>query len=176
MKNRQHTGFTLVEVMIVVVIIGTIMTMALPPLHDRVIRTQVTEGFKLSEFIQEEIQEFYRETGRLPANNEECGLPKAAVIVGNFVQSVEVEDGTIHIRYGNKINSHANGKTVSIRPAIVPEETRIPIAWVTGFSSAPDGMQIEENNRTDLLPRHLPISARYIQFNKTDTEAAGKQL
>lgn len=170
MKTRNPNGFTLVEVMIVIVIIGTIMTMALPSLHDRVIRTQVKEGLELTRFIKEDIQQFYQTTGRMPLSNEECGLPSAELIVGNFVQAVAIEEGTIHILYGNKINSHANGKTVSLRPAIVSGETRVPIAWVEGFSVVPNGMQVKENNLTDLDPRHLPITARHISLNPAANE------
>lgn len=162
LKTRLLNGFTLVEVMIVVVIIGTLMTMALPSLHDRVIRTQITEGLALIRFIKEDIQAFYMETGHLPKDNQACGLPAADRIVGNYVQSVVIEDGTIHILYGNKINGFAADKTVSVRPAIVPNEARVPIAWVTGLSVVPNGMVAPENNRTDLLPRHLPIAARRI--------------
>lgn len=154
-------GFTLIELMIVIAIISTLATMAMPSLMDRVIRSQVKESLQLAEMVQQGVDEFYRHHKRLPATNKEAGLPAAEKIIGNFTSKIMVEDGAIHITLGNRINLHASGKVVSLRPAVVKDEPRVPIAWVCGQATVPNGMTSPAANQTTLLSRLLPIECRY---------------
>ncbi|MDA8141697.1 MAG: pilin [Desulfobacteraceae bacterium] len=154
-------GFTLIELMIVLSIIGILATMAVPSFQDRVIRAQVEEALALSKMAEEEIQAYYKVRGILPKDNAAVGLPAPQIIVGNYVTAVAVQDGAVHVTLGNRVNRHAAGKTISIRPAVVEQSTKIPIAWVRGLAPVPNGMAARGENRTDLLPRHLPLSCRY---------------
>lgn len=158
--NRNH-GFTLIELMIVLSIIGILATMAVPSYQDRIIRTQVQEALLLSKVAEEEIQAFYKTRGTLPKDNAAVGLPAPNLMIGNFVTGVEVKEGAVHVTLGNRVNKHILSKTISIRPAIVQQSTKVPIAWVRGLASAPSGMIARGENRTDLLPRHLPMDCRY---------------
>ncbi len=161
MQNKRKNGFTLIELMIVLSIIGILATMAVPSYQDRVIRTQVQEALNLAKVAEEEIQNYYKQRGTLPGDNAAVGLPEPKVIVGNYVTALEIKNGAIHMTLGNRINKHALNKIISVRPALVAASTKVPIAWVRGYASAPAGMVVKGENRTDLLPRHLPIECRY---------------
>jgi len=157
----EQTGFTLIELMIVISIIGILATMAVPSFQDRVIRAQVQEALSLSAMAEEEIQVYYKRRGKLPKDNAAAGLPAPEVIVGNYVTALTVESGVVHITLGNRVNRHIMGKTISVRPALVAASTKVPIAWVKGYAPVPGGMTVKGGNRTDILPRHLPFACRY---------------
>ncbi len=154
-------GFTLIELMIVIAILSILTTIAVPSFQDRIIRTQVQEALNLAEVAQLGIEEYYKAKKAFPSNNLEAGLPPTEKIIGNFVTGVNIRDGAIDIFLGNKINKHASQKTISIRPAIVMEAPVVPIAWIPGYASVPEGMTVIGENKSDLLPRLLPMSCRY---------------
>ena len=161
MKNENH-GFTLIELMIVIAIIGILSTIALPSYQDRVIRAQVEEAFNLAEFAQKSIEDHYKAKGNLPGTNAAAGLPGPEKIIGNYVVSLEIsEGGAINILLGNKVNKNIDGKMLTIRPAIVKGEPKVPIAWIPGNASIPGGMIVKSENNTTVQIRHLPMNCRY---------------
>ena len=160
MKNN-NSGFTLIELMIVISIITILTTMALPSYQDRVIRKQITEGFNLAEVAQDAVEGYYKAKKRLPASNKEAGLPVPEKIIGNYVTAVSVKKGVIEITLGNRVNANVAGKTVTIRPAIVKDAPVVPIAWVFAYASVPNKMTVIGENKSSVLPRHLPVNCRY---------------
>jgi len=108
-------GFTLIELMIVIVIIGTLASIAIYTYQDYVIRAQVSEGIVLSTSPQLALAE-WREAhpnfpnGGVPGNNTAVGLALPGSISGIYVSSVAVADGgEIEIQYGNKANAAISG-------------------------------------------------------------------
>lgn len=158
---RKTRGFTLIELMIVIAIIGILSTMALPSFQDRAIRAQIEEAFSLAQMVQRGVVDFYNAKKRMPANNRQAGLPAPEKIVGNYVTDIRVTDGAIDITLGNRINQHVMGKIITLRPAIVDKEPRVPIAWVGGYASVPKGMTVLGENHTSVLHRHLPVAYRF---------------
>ncbi len=67
--RRDDLGFTLIEWMIVISIIGILATMALPSFQDRIIRTQVEEGFHLSEMAKKGVDDYYKSKSAFPEDN-----------------------------------------------------------------------------------------------------------
>jgi hypothetical protein len=93
-------------------------------------------------------------------DNAEAGLPAADKLVGNYVSSVTVEDGAVHVVFGNQANGAINGHTLSFRPAVVDAAPMVPIAWVCGPAPTPDKMSAKGADRTDIPPKFLPINCR----------------
>lgn len=157
---QRQLGFTLIELMIVIAIMGVLATLAVPTYQERLIRVQVSEALGLSEFAKEGINAYYRANKRMPKNNAEAGLPPPDKIVGNYVTALEVSDGAIHVTLGNRINRNAMGKVLSIRPAVVAAFSQVPVAWNCGVATAPSQMKVYGEDRTNLMAPYLPIDCR----------------
>jgi type IV pilus assembly protein PilA len=112
--NRKQSGFTLIELMIVVSIIGILAAVAIPAYQRYVIRSQVSEGLQLAGDARNAVSRFRMENGDWPANNGQAGLADSTNIVGDYTQQVVVVKNIIIILYG--INAHADifGRTVRL--------------------------------------------------------------
>lgn len=159
-RTRPDRGFTLIELMIVVAILGIMSTLALPTFVDRVVRAQVQEGIQVAAFVQEAVQQEWRRAGRMPKDNGAGGMPPAVAIVGNYVSRIDVEDGAITITYGQRANAFLAGKRLTLRPAVVESHRVVPVAWVCGAASVPTSMSVKGTNRTSLPPQFLPADCR----------------
>ncbi|MEO7741654.1 MAG: pilin [Usitatibacter sp.] len=158
--KRTSAGFTLIELMIVIAIIGILATMAMPTFQDRVIRAQVTEALNLADFAKQGVASFHGKARRMPKDNAEAGLPPGDKIIGNYVTDVSVKEGAIVVTLGNRSNAHVEGKKLALRPAIVEGHPSVPLAWVCGNASAPGKMKVLGANDTTLPGPHLPIDCR----------------
>lgn len=158
--TRRPQGFTLIELMIVVAIIGILATLAAPSFQDRAIRAQVGEGLVLADFAKQSVAAYYARNHRMPADNAGAGLPPSNAIVGNFVSDVAVRNGAIVVTFGNRVNINASGKKLALRPAVVEAYPSVPIAWVCGNASVPEKMKVLGDNETTLPGPHVPIDCR----------------
>jgi len=113
MKKVQQ-GFTLIELMIVVAIIGILAAVAIPAYQDYTVRAKVTEGLSLATSGKTAIGEYFASNGTLPADNAAAGLAASTSLRGNSVRSVAVSaSGLLTITFsGQPINS----STMLLRP------------------------------------------------------------
>lgn len=114
--SKATSGFTLIELMIVVAIIGILAAIAIPAYQNYVIRAQISEGLSLATGAKAAVWDFISNSGRMPRSNRSAGLALAASINGNYVEQVDVSHGPIVITYGNKANVAVTGKTLRLSP------------------------------------------------------------
>src|SRR5690606_25057088 len=103
MKKIQQ-GFTLIELMIVIAILGILMAIAIPAYQDYTVRAKVSEGLNVAGAAKLAVAETYQTNGGWPTENESAGLPPAGSIKGNNVSSVEVNGSLITITYSGDTN------------------------------------------------------------------------
>jgi type IV pilus assembly protein PilA len=153
-------GFTLIELMIVVAIIGILAAIAIPAYQDYTIRAQVVEAFSLASELKGSIQEFRKERGRFPANNAEAGVPEPQYLIGNFITRIEVRAGVLTMQFGNNANVLLKDKLLSLQPLVVTGSPASPMSWRCGLRAIPKGMEAVGDNRTDLDRKFVPASCR----------------
>ncbi len=159
MKTLQ-AGFTLIEVMVVVAILAILAMLALPSYQGKLIREQIVEGSALANLAKGPISVQWAAFKTLPVDNASILLPAPDKIVNNLVRAVTVQDGAIHITYGNRANGNLKDKTLTLRPAVVEEAQIVPVAWVCGAASAPDKMVVKGENKTDIAKEYLPLNCK----------------
>jgi len=156
----QRQGFTLIELMIVLAIIGTMATMAIPAYQDYVIRSQIAEALQLSKPIQKAVAEIYQQQQIFPADNAQAGVPHPEFLIGNYVKNITVERGAINITLGHKIHAQLTDKMLTLRPAVVSGSPGSPISWLCGYAKPVPGMEGVGNNQTSVPSLYLAPNCR----------------
>ena len=122
MQKRMQKGFTLIELMIVVAIIGILAAIAIPAYQDYTIRSQVTEGLNLAASVKASVAEFYAQNGTWPDDLVAIGMDVNNPPSGKYVSQILLDNGTINITYSAQppfqANANIDTDVLSIRPMI----------------------------------------------------------
>jgi type IV pilus assembly protein PilA len=110
--KRVQQGFTLIELMLVVAILGILVAIAIPTYQDYVRRAHVVEALELASAAKGLVSEYYVNHGAFPADNVTAGLASAVSIAGNAVNQVSVVNGVINILFNDRLN----GTTMVLTP------------------------------------------------------------
>jgi|ERR1700690_4020338 len=166
MLKQVQKGFTLIELMIVVAIIGILAAIAIPAYQDYTIRSQVTEGLNLASAVQTGVAESFANTGTWPADISFAGGTLASLPAGKYVGSVSVTNGTIVVKYGtvngNGAQANANivGSLLALRPTI---SLNNDIIWNCGYKAVvgnDPASGASGANTTNVLQKYLPQNCR----------------
>jgi type IV pilus assembly protein PilA len=155
MLKQVQKGFTLIELMIVIAIIGILAAIAIPAYQNYTIRAQVTEGLTLADGWKTAIAEYYANTGNWPVVGNLTGTN---VSIGKYETGVTVTTGgAIVITYGGQANTKLSGLTLSIIPYI---NTNNDVLWQCGTSAAPTAGTVATGAAvaTTVSAQYLPTS------------------
>ena len=168
MKQMQK-GFTLIELMIVVAIIGILAAIAIPAYQDYTIRSQVSEGLSLAGAAKAAVAESYSQTGQAPINRTQAGMSNVDTDTnGKYVSAVGVANGTITITYsGPEANAKIKGKVLSLTPYQTLDAS---VTWDCGPATDPaapnalmgtgSGGVVAANGATNVDSKYLPKACR----------------
>ncbi|HEZ6406208.1 TPA: pilin [Neisseria meningitidis] len=164
--NTLQKGFTLIELMIVIAIVGILAAVALPAYQDYTARAQVSEAILLAEGQKSAVTEYYLNHGKWPGDNSDAGVATSASdIKGKYVQSVEVAKGVITATMlSTGVNKEIQGKKLSLWA----KRQNGSVKWFCGqpvtrnanatnndaVTAAPD------NSNNGINTKHLPSTCR----------------
>jgi type IV pilus assembly protein PilA len=133
----KQRGFTLIELMIVVAIIGILAAIAIPAYQDYTIRAQVTEGLNMAAHAKAPITDAFLNTGEAPVDRSAAGM--SAVLTdtsGKYVESVDVVNGVVVVTFGNEVNAIIDSLNVTLTPYETPS---LGVVWRCGNAAVPAG-------------------------------------
>jgi type IV pilus assembly protein PilA len=155
MQKRSQSGFTLIELMIVIAIVGILAALAIPSYQNYTIRAQVSEGLTLADDWKIAVADFYANNSYWPSSSD---LPDMASSAGTYVSGITVNSGVIAITYGTpQSNQQISGAVLTLVPYTNDNDD---VLWQCGAAPAPSGTIAAGAlpGGTTLLTQQLPSS------------------
>ncbi|HEZ1386842.1 TPA: pilin [Neisseria meningitidis] len=160
--NTLQKGFTLIELMIVIAIVGILAAVALPAYQDYTARAQVSEAILLAEGQKSAVTEYYLNHGEWPGDNSSAGVASSSKIKGKYVEKVEVKNGVVTATMlSSGVNKEIQGKKLSLWA----KRQDGSVKWFCGqpvkrdaTATATDAVTADTDKQIDT--KHLPSTCR----------------
>jgi type IV pilus assembly protein PilA len=161
--TKLQKGFTLIELMIVVAIIGILAAIAIPAYQDYTIRAQVTEGLNLMSDMKAGVAEWYAQEGSWPSSLIQLGISGGASSkTGKYVKSIGLDVGTLVATYGIQANSNITDKTLALQPKT---SANGDVIWVCGSRESPSGADDPSSGPSTSAAGETSLAAKYLPAN-----------
>ncbi|HEZ6843813.1 TPA: pilin [Neisseria meningitidis] len=161
--NTLQKGFTLIELMIVIAIVGILAAVALPAYQDYTARAQVSEAILLAEGQKSAVTEYYLNHGKWPGNNTSAGVATSSEIKGKYVKEVEVKNGVITAQMASSnVNNEIKGKKLSLWA----KRQNGSVKWFCGQpvtrndNNTANDDDVAANGTDKIDTKHLPSTCR----------------
>ena len=160
--RMQNRGFTLIELMIVIAIIGILASLAISAYQTYTVRAQITEGLNMAAGAKAPVVDAYTNSGTAPADRTAAGMsPNPADTSGSYVSAVAISNGRLDITFsGPRAHQAIFGQTVSVTPYETNGNT---VIWRCGAAAQPAGVLLQ-GGAPHLAPtvdiRYLPSACR----------------
>jgi type IV pilus assembly protein PilA len=155
MLKQVQKGFTLIELMIVVAIIGILAAIAIPAYQNYTIRAQVTEGLNLADGWKTQAAEFYANNGTFPTTAQVTASGQVSS-TGKYVASIASNAGAITVVYGLQANAKISGQTLGLNAYT---NANSDIVWVCGNAAVPTGATTANTvSRGNISAQYLPTT------------------
>ncbi|HGH6842485.1 TPA: pilin [Neisseria meningitidis] len=161
--NTLQKGFTLIELMIVIAIVGILAAVALPAYQDYTARAQVSEAILLAEGQKSAVTEYYLNHGKWPDGNSNAGVASSSTIKGKYVEKVEVAKGVITATMlSTGVNNEIQGKKLSLWA----KRQDGSVKWFCGQpvqrddANAKDDVAADNDATKKIDTKHLPSTCR----------------
>ncbi|HGF8849213.1 TPA: pilin [Neisseria meningitidis] len=160
--NTLQKGFTLIELMIVIAIVGILAAVALPAYQDYTARAQVSEAILLAEGQKSAVTEYYLNHGKWPDGNSDAGVATSSEIKGKYVEKVEVAKGVITATMlSTGVNKEIQGKKLSLWA----KRQNGSVKWfcgqpVTRDAKATNADDVTSDTTANIDTKHLPSTCR----------------
>jgi len=160
--SKHNKGFTLIELMIVVTIIGILASLAVSAYQTYTVRAQISEGLEMASGAKVPIVDVYTQTGNAPIDRAAAGMtPDPTDTRGSYVSQVEITGGRVDVTFsGPRAHQAIINQTLSLTPYVTAGNT---IVWRCGNASKPAGDLLvlgEKHLPATVEPRYLPSSCR----------------
>ncbi|HEZ1279302.1 TPA: pilin [Neisseria meningitidis] len=163
--NTLQKGFTLIELMIVIAIVGILAAVALPAYQDYTARAQVSEAILLAEGQKSAVTEYYLNHGEWPSNNSSAGVASASDIKGKYVEKVEVAKGVITATMlSTGVNKEIQGRKLSLwakrQNGSVKWFCGQPVTRNNAKANAANADDVAKTGTANIDTKHLPSTCR----------------
>lgn len=166
--KRIQQGFTLIELMIVVAIIGILAAVALPAYQDYTVRAQVSESMVLTDGLKAAVADYTAASGAFPSSLTQtvCGDSGTTGCTGytntdykgNYVSQIDIgTGGAITVTMGNKASASIATKKLTLRPGF---DNASNISWICGKATTPSGVTVPGTDATDIDKKYLPNACK----------------
>jgi type IV pilus assembly protein PilA len=164
LESRQNCGFTLIELMLVIAIIGILASLAVSAYQTYTVRSQVSAGIAFASAAKVSIVNAYSQDLAPPTSRPDAGMTiEPSDSSSSYVSGIDIINGRIEVTFGNDAHQDIVADTLSLTPYITADNT---VVWRCGNAPAPAGSLLSgggvstEHAPATVDPRYLPSSCR----------------